>query len=148
MGSVDAQRQPNARRVLVVGTDNTIGLAVSLTLAESGWLVYSLPASVARTQATGVIDIGAVLGELGGLDALVIASWGPTITAPKAVEHVTDADLEDGWEGAMQTMIWTLQTSFPALVQSNGSVVVLFPTTAMSGGRNYSLAAADRKSVV
>ena len=43
----------------------------------------------------------------------------------------------------MQSLIWSLQGAFPALGESKGTVVVVLPTTAMSGGSQYSLAAAS-----
>lgn len=140
MGSLDEGRR--TRRVLVVGADHAVGDVVADGLATSGWSVATLGADAAKSQEAGSAEIGSAVVGLGGLDALVIASWGSAITAPKPVEEITDGDLDEGWEGSMQTMIWSLQAAFPPLVASKGRVVVLLPTTAMSGGRNYSLAAA------
>ena len=42
----------------------------------------------------------------------------------------------------MQAMIWTLQAAFGALSERPGRVVVVLPTTGLSGGHSYALAAA------
>ena len=131
-----------SNRVLVVGADHAVGSSITAGLTAQGWRSGTLAAGAAKTQAAGAADVGSVLSGLGGLDALVIAVWSEALTVPKPVEELTDTDIAEGWEGAMQTMIWTLQAAFPSLVASKGSAVVVLPTTAMSGGRNYSLAAA------
>ena len=140
MDSVHGEQRP--QRALVVGADHGVGTAIAEGLSRHGWSTARLGAGVAKSQAAGASEIESAISGLGGLDALVIASWGPALTAPKPVEDITDDDLTEGWEGSMQTMIWTMQAAFPALVESTGRVVVVLPTTAMSGGRNYSLAAA------
>jgi NAD(P)-dependent dehydrogenase (short-subunit alcohol dehydrogenase family) len=138
MGPVDDKRL----RVLVVGAETRVGASLSAGLALSGCAVGELAAAVCRTQASALEGVAPVVAGLGGLDALIITSWGSALTAPKPLEAITDADLDAGWEGSMQTLIWSLQMAFPALAASKGRVVVVLPTTAMSGGSHYSLAAA------
>lgn len=141
MGS-DAQ-PPTPLKVLVLGCDHDVGCSIADGLSGAGWTVRRLDATAARTQAAARADLGSIVTELGGLDALVVASWNPALTTPKPIESITDADITEGWEASMQTLIWSLQASFPALSESKGRVAVVLPTTAMSGGSHYSLAAAS-----
>ena len=156
-------------RALVVGDDTGPGGIIAAGLRSHGYDVATLPSTSCRTPERAAADVADVSAGLrptvvsfasagggnnttvdppppadiaAGLDALVIAAWDPLLAAPRPIRTLTDADIEAGWEGSMQTMIWSLQALYPALVARRGRVVVVLPTTAMSGGRNYTLAAA------
>ncbi|MEO6126086.1 MAG: SDR family oxidoreductase [Ilumatobacteraceae bacterium] len=128
-------------RVIVTGTDQPLGAATVERLMHNGATVASLStASADRGAATrSVTD---AIASLGGADALVISGWHAPLLAPVSFEDIDDSSFAAMWEGGLQGMLWTLQAAIPALRASSGSVVVLMPTTAMTGGSHYAVAAA------
>ncbi len=72
----------------------------------------------------------------------MISGWDAGASAPMSFEELDDETFADIWEGGMQGMLWTLQVAIPHLRASAGNVVVLMPTTGMTGGAHYAPAAA------
>ena len=128
-------------RAIVTGADQPIGAAVVAGLRTGGAAVAALDLAIADRQATGDGVSGAVTA-LGGLDLLVITGWAAAGLRPVAFEGLGDDDFAAIWEGGMQGMLWTLQSAIPALRAAAGAVVVVLPTTGMTGGARYAVAAA------
>lgn len=128
-------------QILVAGADHSVGGAVSEGLrATEQWPVLALPLDGLATSESARNKVNAATGG-DPLDGLVLAAWAPSLSTPRSIESLSDADISAGWEASMQTMIWTLQACFAALSTRPGRVVVLLPTTGMSGGHSYALAA-------
>ncbi len=130
-----------ATRTIVTGADQPLGAAAAVGLRRRGAAV--VPVDVApmdRTAACARID--AAIAELGGLDVLVISGWYPPALQPRPFEMLDDADFEGIWERGMQGMLWSMQAAIPHLRESCGNIVVLVPTTGMSGGSQFGAAAA------
>jgi NAD(P)-dependent dehydrogenase (short-subunit alcohol dehydrogenase family) len=98
---------------------------------------------LARADRSGLAhDVDAAVGALGGLDVLIVSGWHEPLLAPVAFEDITDDDFDAMWEGGMQGMLWSIQPAIPHLKSTGGSVIVVLPTTGMTGGANYAAAAA------
>ena len=128
-------------RAVVTGNDQPLGAAAVRGLERAGVTVIGLPTVGADRDDTSEIVTGAI-ASLGGLDVLVICGWDEPSLRPVAFENITDVMFESMWEGGMQGMLWTMQAAIPALRAAGGSVIVLMPTTGMTGGANYAVAAA------
>ncbi len=128
-------------RVIVTGADQPIGAAVVAGMGTRGARVIGVDAVTADRGASGDRVSGAVVA-LGGLDLLVISGWAAAGLRPVPFDDVDDDAFAAIWEGGMQGMLWTLQSTIPALRASGGAVVVVLPTTGMSGGARYAAAAA------
>jgi len=128
-------------RAIVTGTDQALGTAIAARLAGAAATVVPLTMALADRDACATA-VARALSDLGGLDLLVLSGWSPTLLAPMRFEDIDDASFGSMWEGGMQGMLWTVQAAIPALRASSGSVVVVLPTTGMTGAANYAAAAA------
>lgn len=128
-------------RVIVTGADQPLGAAAALGLRLSGWSVEVIKAADTNCVAISAAVTGAV-EILGGADLVVISGWASLQLAPTPFEDLDDDAFGAMWEGGMQGMLWTLQAAIPHLRHSSGSVIVMVPTTGMTGGANFASAAA------
>ena len=128
-------------RVIVTGVDQPLGAAAAAGLRSASTKVAAFNVAVPDRSAAAR-DLAAAVDELGGLDVLVLSGWSAGALAPVPFEDLDDATFADAWEGGMQGMLWTLQAAIPHLRTSGGNVVVLMPTTGMTGGAHYAPAAA------
>jgi NAD(P)-dependent dehydrogenase (short-subunit alcohol dehydrogenase family) len=127
-------------RIAVTGSDQPVGRAIAQSLSNRAANVAELlTASGDRDRDASLLN--EAVEWLGGLDALVISGCDASATTPIAFEDLTDADFEATWERSMQGMLWTLQAAIPHLRVSQGVVVVVVPTTAMTGGAEYAASA-------
>ncbi len=128
-------------RVVVTGADQRLGAAVVAGLGATGSAVAAVDTVGARRDEVAA-TIETAIASLGGLDVLVVSGWHPPQLSPSTFEDITDDDFAAIWEGTMQGMLWTLQTAIPHLRESHGNVIVLMPTSGMTGAANYAAAAA------
>ncbi len=128
-------------RVIVTGTHQALGMATAEGLRGRAFDVVALGCAPADrgSASRGVAD---AIETLGGLDLLVVTGWSDAAVTPVAFEDLDDEAFEQAWEGGMQGMLWTLQAAIPALRTTGGNVVVVVPTTGMTGGSNYAVGAA------
>ena len=128
-------------RAIVTGADQPLGAATAAGLRSSSTNVAALNVAASdRYYAAG--DLNAAVDDLGGLDLLVLSGWNTGALTAMPFEDLDDTTFADAWEGGMQGMLWTLQAAIPHLRASGGNVVVLMPTTGMTGGAHYAPAAA------
>lgn len=128
-------------RAIVTGADQPLGAAAALGLRSSGWSVDVIKAAEANCVRISAA-VTAAAEAFGGVDLVVISGWAASQLAPVPFEAIDDAAFAAMWEGGMQGMLWTLQAAIPHLRHSGGSVIVMMPTTGMTGGANFASAAA------
>ena len=128
-------------RALVIGTEHRVAAAVAAEFRASGFDVSdqsSAPASRDQSAAAVIADVS----RMGGLDALVVASWTKAAASPRRIDDIDDDCFGQIWEQGVLGLLWALQAAIPALRDSGGSVVVLLPTIALTGGSHYAAASA------
>lgn len=128
-------------RAIVTGADQPLGAAAADGLRGAGGAVAALDVATGDREACASAVRSAV-ESLGGLDLLVISGWHQPMLQPAPFESITDDSFEAMWEGGMQGMLWTLQPAILHLREAGGNVVVVLPTTGMTGGAHYAVAAA------
>jgi len=140
MAETDAG-EPRALRAIVTGADQPLGAAAGRGLRANGADVVALDLATSE-RAAGHGAVNDAVSTLGGLDLLVVSGWHLPLLQPADFEAIDDASFAAMWEGGLQGMLWTLQPSIPHLRDAGGSVVVVLPTTGMTGGAHYAPAAA------
>ena len=132
-----------ALRVIVTGTAHPLAAAVAVGLrgGPASAIVATYESMPAHREIATVL-VRAEVERMGGLDALVLASWHDDAAAARPIEALDDASFSRIWDDGMLGLLWPLQAAIPALRESGGAVVVLIPTTALTGGADYSATAA------
>ena len=132
----------NLPRMALVGTGP---LADSLRRSLRDQRVTDEQAAVAdRTAFDGrtVVDDRTAVDGYGELDGLVLV--GPPPSRPRPFAELTDADWDDAWE---QPMRWAVSVLASAQRRRIPHIVVVVPTTGMSGGAEYVAEAATAEAL-
>lgn len=128
-------------QAIVTGTEDRLGYLLAGGLAAAGFRVRRLPMMTADRAHTSRLMSDAC-GLAGRLDLLVLSGWAAVATTPAPLEDLDDDSFAAIWEDGVQGMLWAIQAAIPALRAARGAVVVLLPTTGMTGGAHYAAAAA------
>jgi 3-oxoacyl-[acyl-carrier protein] reductase len=98
---------------------------------------------VAALRASGA----QVVGDNGGLDALVFAPWRPDVCHPVAFEDLTDAEWQRAWQDTMDAAVQACVDAHARMVGNGGRIVLVVPTIALSGGARFAHWAAAAEGV-
>jgi 3-oxoacyl-[acyl-carrier protein] reductase len=121
-------------KIVVGGAGQPLGDGVAAGLAAGGHDVVRWPGM--HELAGGVPALDAPL------DGLVLSGWAAAALDPCPFEAIDDERFGAAWEAPMRGTVAALQAAYPWLVAARGAVVVLVPTTSMTGGANYAPGAA------
>jgi 3-oxoacyl-[acyl-carrier protein] reductase len=102
---------------------------------------HSLANMAERDEAFAAVD--SVAGELGGLDALVVAEVPAAARQPAPMAQMSDEHFFAVWEQTMRATLFTFQAAYPHMRRRGGGrLVAIVPTIALSGAPGYSASAA------
>ena len=141
----------DGKRALVTGGGSGIGAAIASRFREEGAAVLTadvvdgdLECDV-RSRASVEACIDAVVGRLGGIDALVLNAARPVVGA---VHELDEAEWDDGLATNLKSIYLCAKAAWPHLVESRGSISITASVVGLWGSGGQAAYCASKAGAV